>query len=193
MIRRVYSVSLVLVLAALVQAAEAPMVIDAQRSHILVRAFKAGLFSAFAHDHEVRAPIASAEIVESAPGSVRLEIDARALTVLDPQLSPDKRAEVQTTMHGPKVLDSGRFPRISFVATRVEPRGDGRWMVVGDLSLRGMARPVAVEVERRDGGYSGTATFKQSEFGIKPISLAGGTIKVKDGVKIEFEIFTKAR
>jgi polyisoprenoid-binding protein YceI len=190
MIRKLYCVFLTLALAAQATAAEAPAVIDAQRSRILVRALKAGLFSAFGHDHEVSAPILRGQIVESEPGSVQLEVDARAMTVLDPQLSPEKRAEVQTTMHGPKVLDSERFPVISFVSARVEPHGSDHWMVLGDLTLHGMTRPVTVEVERRNGSYFGRAKFKQTEFGVKPISLAGGTIKVKDEVKIEFEVFT---
>jgi polyisoprenoid-binding protein YceI len=190
MIRKLYCVLLVLSLAAPATAAEGPAVVDAQRSRILVRALKGGLFSAFGHDHEVSAPIVRGQIVESEPGRVQLEVDARAMTVLDPQLSPEKRAEVQTTMHGPKVLDSERFPVMSFVSARVEPHGSDRWMVLGDLTLRGRTRPVTVEVQRRNGGYFGSASFKQTEFGIKPISLAGGTIKVKDEVKIEFEVFT---
>jgi polyisoprenoid-binding protein YceI len=190
MMRKLYCVFLTLALAAQATAAEAPAVIDAQRSRILVRALKAGLFSAFGHDHEVSAPILRGQVVESEPGSVQLEVDARAMTVLDPQLSPEKRAEVQTTMHGPKVLDSERFQVISFVSARVEPHGSDHWMVLGDLTLHGITRPLTVEVERRNGGYFGKAKFKQTEFGIKPISLAGGTIKVKDEVKIEFEVFT---
>ena len=40
-----------------------------------------------------------------------------------------------------------------------------------------------------DGGhYRGFASFKQSNFGISPIRIAGGTVKVKDEVKIEFDI-----
>jgi hypothetical protein len=40
-----------------------------------------------------------------------------------------------------------------------------------------------------DGGhYRGSASFKQSNFGISPIRIAGGTVKVKDEVKIEFDI-----
>jgi hypothetical protein len=36
--------------------------------------------------------------------------------------------------------------------------------------------------------YRGSASFKQSNFGINPIRIAGGTVKVKDEVKIEFDI-----
>jgi polyisoprenoid-binding protein YceI len=56
------------------------------------------------------------------------------------------------------------------------------------LTLHGKKQPVAVEVSLKDGHYRGSASFKQSSFGISPISIAGGTVKVKDEVKIEFDI-----
>jgi hypothetical protein len=47
-----------------------------------------------------------------------------------------------------------------------------------------------VEVEVREDGehYVGTSRFKQTEFGIQPVKVAGGTIRVKDEVRIEFNI-----
>ena len=38
--------------------------------------------------------------------------------------------------------------------------------------------------------YRGSATLKQTDFGMKPIRIAGGAIKVKDEVKIDFDILT---
>jgi len=49
-------------------------------------------------------------------------------------------------------------------------------------------QPVAVEVSLQDGHYRGSASLKQTAFGITPVSIAGGTVKVKDEVKIEFDI-----
>jgi hypothetical protein len=31
-------------------------------------------------------------------------------------------------------------------------------------------------------------TLKQSDFGIRPISIVGGTVKVKDELKVEFDV-----
>jgi len=58
----------------------------------------------------------------------------------------------------------------------------------GELTLHGQTRPVAVDVSSRAGHYTGQATLKQTEFGMKPVSLLGGTVKVKDAVRIEFDI-----
>ena len=43
-------------------------------------------------------------------------------------------------------------------------------------------------VARKDGRYRGTVVVKQRDFEIQPISIAGGAVKVKDEVKVEFDI-----
>jgi polyisoprenoid-binding protein YceI len=60
--------------------------------------------------------------------------------------------------------------------------------VEGDLSLHGVARPVVFTVRRAGDSYAGQAALKQTDFGIKPISVGGGMIKVKDQVEIDFTI-----
>ena len=185
---------LVLLLLGLVAATPAQAqsrAIDTERSTLTVRVFKAGLFSFAAHNHEIRAPIASGSLVESDAPAVELSADARRLKVLDPELPADKRAEVQKTMHSAEVLDSGQFPEIRFRSTSMEKAGEGNWTVRGHLTLHGQTHPVVVSVSGASGHYRGSATFKQRTFGIQPVSIAGGTIKVKDEVKIEFEIFVR--
>ncbi len=163
---------------------------DVARSSMTVRVFKSGLFSAFGHNHVIRAPIAQGTFDEG-PGlpSVELQVDARQLQALDPELSAKDRAEVQQTMLGPSVLDSARFPEIRFRSLTIEKAGEGKWRVHGELTLRGQTRPVLVEVTGAQGHYSGSAKVRQTDFGIKPVSAAGGAIKVKDEVRVEFEIF----
>jgi polyisoprenoid-binding protein YceI len=162
--------------------------IDANKSSMKVRVFKSGAFSAFAHDHEIEAPIAEGKVDSSANASVQLRVDARKMRVLDPEIDADKRGEIQHTMQSATVLDVEKFPEISYQSSGVTSRGDGRWEVRGNLTLHGKKQPVAVEVSLRDGHYRGSASIKQSDFGIEPIRIAGGAVKVKDEVKIEFDI-----
>ena len=89
------------------------------------------------------------------------------------------------------MLDAKRYPEIHFVSTQIRSNGENRWIVTGNLALHGETHPATAEVSRTDGHYTGSATLSQREFGIKPISIAGGTIKVKDQIKIEFDIVTK--
>jgi hypothetical protein len=51
--------------------------------------------------------------------------------------------------------------------------------------------PVKVDVTGHDGHYTGSARLSQKDFGITPVSIAGGSVKVKDEVLVEFEVFAK--
>jgi hypothetical protein len=165
-----------------------PLAIDVNRSSLKIRVFKSGAFSAFAHDHEIQAPIEEGKIDSSASPSVQLRVDSRKMSVLDPEISVDKRAEIQHTMEGNEVLDVEHFPEISFRSTAITKTGDAHWEVRGSLNLHGKNQPVVVVVSLEAGHYRGSASFKQSNFSINPIRIAGGTVKVKDEVKIEFDI-----
>jgi polyisoprenoid-binding protein YceI len=91
-------------------------------------------------------------------------------------------------MLGTQVLDVDQFPEIRFQSTGVEPKGPAHWIVHGNLGLHGKDHPITFEVILKDDRYRGSATLNQTDFGITPVTVAGGTVKVKDEVKIEFEI-----
>jgi polyisoprenoid-binding protein YceI len=165
-----------------------PRTIDSVHSSLKVRVFKSGFFSAFAHNHEIEAPIVSGEVTEAGSPSVELRVDARKMSVLDSEASADTRAEVQKKMLGPQVLDTESFPEIHFQSTEVEAKGTDHWLVHGTLDLHGQSHPIEVDVSLKDAVYRGAATLKQTQFGIKPVTVAGGTVKVKDEIKVEFAI-----
>ena|SRR5438128_7956955 len=162
--------------------------IDVEHSTLTVFVYKSGLFSAFADDHVIRAPVASGSISAEAPLAVDVTVRSAGLKVLDPKLAANKRAEVQARMLGPEVLDSGKSPDITFRSTAIEQAGAERWTVTGRLTIHGETRPATFSVVRQDGRYRGTAALKQRDFGIEPINIAGGTVKVKDELKVEFDI-----
>lgn len=176
--------------AATLHAADTAKPIDSDKSVLTVRVFKTGLFSAFGHDHEIRAPIEQGSFTEGSP-FVDLVVDARKMRVVEQDISDKDRAEIQQTMLGPTVLDSGQFPQIHFRSTQVDRLGDGKWLVHGDLTVHGQTRQVQVQVEGGNGHYRGTAELKQKDFGITPPSGGGGTVKTKNELKVEFDIFGK--
>lgn len=161
--------------------------IDLQKSGMTVRVYKAGVLSALGHDHEISAPIARGT-VDISSRRVELRTRAAALRVRDPGASDKDRDEIQKTMLGPEVLDVDRYPEIVFQSTAARETGAGSWTVTGELTLHGQTKLIAVEVHQRGGGYTGTARLKQSEFGIKPVKVAGGAVKVKDEVRVEFDV-----
>jgi polyisoprenoid-binding protein YceI len=87
-----------------------------------------------------------------------------------------------------EVLDARKYPDIAFTSTAIESAGPDRWTVTGRLSIHGETRSTTFSVVRLGGRYRGTAVVKQRDFGIQPISIVGGTVKVKDELKVEFDI-----
>src|SRR6266545_860923 len=126
--------------------------IDTARSVITVRVFKSGLFSAFADNHEIRAPISSG-LLDAAGERVEVNVDARKLVVLDPNLPAEKRLQVQERMLGPEVLDSNHFPEIRFQANNVREEAADHFLVAGTLSLHGKTRPISMHIVRSSGHY----------------------------------------
>ena len=184
----VYLIAAVFAASTVQAAASHVLAVDARHSTMTVYVYKEGLFSFAADNHEVNAPIASGDFDESA-GKVKVTIDAANMKVLDPKLPADRRAKVQANMVGPQVLDVKRYPTIVFQSTAMKHDGTGHLVVAGNLTLHGQTRPVTVDVTKIDSlHYSGAAVVKQTSFGITPIRIAGGVVRVKDDVKIVFEI-----
>jgi polyisoprenoid-binding protein YceI len=170
--------------------AHAQRAIDTEHSVLTVRVYKAGLLSAFGHEHEIRAPIREGSFDEE-KSTVEFTVDAATLRVVDPETSDKDRIEIQSTMQGPKVLDIAKFREIRFHSTDVSRAGENRWIMHGELTLHGQTRPVRVNVEHLNGRYRGSADLRQKEFGITPVTVAGGSIKVKDEIRVEFDIVGK--
>ena len=113
------------------------------------------------------------------------------MKVLDPDASDSERSEIDRTMKSAKVLDAARFPEISFASISVQTTDPKRFLVHGNLTLHGVTRPVELPVSFSEGHYTGKVTLKQTDFGITPVKIAGGAVKVKDAIEIAFEIVPK--
>ena len=160
--------------------------IDTQKSTLTIHVGKTGAFSAFGHEHEVSAPIQGGVAETGSHPSVEVRVDARALRVNGKDEPEKDRAEVQKTMLGPQVLDSEHHQEIVFKSTGAESAGQGRWTLRGNLTLRGQTRSITVQATLKDGRYTGEATVKLTDFGIKPPGKAG--VRAKDEVRIEFDV-----
>ena len=80
------------------------------------------------------------------------------------------------------------------IKTGVSPTAARRQVEDYAISLacfHGQTHPVVVNVSGKGDHYTGKATVKQTEFGMKPVTVGGGTVKVKDEVEIEFAIVTQ--
>ena len=161
---------------------------------------KTGLFSALAHDHNIgiRSYAGKVTLAPTAIAASRLELraDTRSLAVLDEKISDRDREKITRSMHE-EVLESARYPEAIFRSTGIsglkdQGRGELSLLLQGDLTLHGQTRSITIPVTLRTAPGQLRATgrylLRQSDFGIRPYSTAGGTIKVKNEVVIEFEI-----
>lgn len=162
--------------------------IDPGHSTLTVYVYKEGLFAFAADNHEIAAPIASGS-VDATSGTVDVTVDAKGMRVLDPRLSDARRAQVQSNMAGPQVLDVSAYPTIGFHAKGLTIASAGHFTIAGDLTLHGQTHAVSVDVTRADPThFTGAAVVRQSSFGLTPIRIAGGMVRVKDDVKVVFDI-----
>jgi polyisoprenoid-binding protein YceI len=177
---------------------EARYKVSASQSRFTVRAFAGGLLSALAHDHtiSIREFTGEARFTYGAvePASLQLTIKADSLAVTD-KVSEGDRKKIEDTMRA-EVLEVDKHPEITFKSTSISAsrvdEGKYQTKISGDLTLHGTTRNITFDTFvtfyeaslRAQGQFS----IKQSSYGIKPVSVAGGTIKVKDELKFSFDI-----
>jgi polyisoprenoid-binding protein YceI len=176
--------------------------VDASQSRFIAQAFAKGLLSAFGHNPRLAILNfeGAVEFAPVAPLAVSVWMKARAdsLTVIDDMSEKDRR-EIERVTHE-ELLEVARFPEIVFQSAIVTARqvAEGRYRapVAGDLSLRGVTRELTIDVMamvegnklRAQGGFP----LRLTDFNIRPISVAGGLLKLKDEVRLSFDILANA-
>jgi polyisoprenoid-binding protein YceI len=173
--------------------------LNADKSRLIVQAFAEGLFSSFGHNPTIAARDFTGE-ASFVPGTlhaaqVRVTVRADSLTTVD-DIKDSDRQEIERLMHE-VVLETAKYPEIVFQSTSARPSrsGEGRYrvMIVGDLTLHGVTQRnlwisaqlnISDDTLRTQGDFS----LRQSDYGIKLVSVAGGTLKVKNEVKVSFDI-----
>lgn len=135
---------------------------------------------------------ATVEWSADTPTGVRLTADVDSFSVergeggLTP-LSGPERAIART--NALKTMSSQRFPTVVFESDDVTTTGSG-YLLTGTLEIHGRRREHRVAVDVADGGDTWQLTsrseVRQTDFGIKPYSMAMGAMKVADTVTITF-------
>jgi polyisoprenoid-binding protein YceI len=165
--------------------------IDTDRSTITIHVGKAGLLSAAGHEHWVNAPLSSGVINSSTAPRVEFTVETAKMRIKpDPKIDAKTEAQIQKDMEE-MTLDTAHFHEIKFQSSQIQRASETEWHVDGTLSLHGVTKPVSVSVTRVGEAYTGRTILKQSDFGIKPVSVAGGTIKIKNEIEISFMIFAR--
>jgi polyisoprenoid-binding protein YceI len=102
-------------------------------------------------------------------------------------------------LRSPDFFDVERFPTLAFRSTRVERVEDDRYHVLGDLTIRGVTRPITLAVEglgtvhdpwgTERAGFTGTARVNRKDYGLNwNKALETGGFVVGDDVNISIEV-----
>jgi polyisoprenoid-binding protein YceI len=113
-----------------------PWTIDPAHSSIMVSVRHLGLSSVHGRFEEFGGRVDVAEHPERS----RVAAEIKAATIDTANSLRDEH------LRGPDFLDVERFPLITYAATRVVPAGGERWTVEGELSLKDVRRPVALDL-----------------------------------------------
>jgi polyisoprenoid-binding protein YceI len=176
----------------------APYDLDVAASKFTLQAFAGGLLSAFGHNPVIAIPDFSGEVrlgpegIETA--TLQMTIQTASLKVISDMPEKD-RTEIERIMHQ-QVLESDGYPEIIYQCSRVSASrtGEGQYWVAlnGELTMHGVTRSQTVSARVTTNGdnlrATGSFSILQSDYEIKQVSFAGGTLKVKDELKCSFEI-----
>jgi polyisoprenoid-binding protein YceI len=173
-------------------------IVVSKGSNFIVRAYATGLLSAFGHNPTIAIPdfegtiVLNPDAVEQS--SLRVVIHSASLAVSD-DISKADRDEIDHRMHD-EVLESDSFPEIVYECSRLSASktGEGQYWaaLTGELSLHGVTRsqPVSARISVNGDTLRATGDFsvRQSDYQIRPVSAVGGTVKLKDELKLSFDI-----
>ena len=178
-------------------------VIDTRASRFTVQAFATGVLAAMGHNPKigVRSFRGEVDFDSETPqaSGFRLSMRSDSFSVLDDVSDKDRR-EIERMMNE-QVLEVTKYPEILYEAptvsvTRLESTLYSATLN-GNLSFHGLTRSQPLSARIAEFGEmlrtSGDFTLRQSDFGIKPISVAGGALKVKDELKFSFEMIVRKK
>ena len=143
---------------------------------------------------EFNGPVGTATFDPKDLSTLRIEatLDARTINT--------RNADRDTDLRGDLFFDVAKYPRITFKSRSVTVAGPGKLKVLGDLTIRGVTKPVTLGVDgptpeikdiwgSRRIGATATATIDRRDFGlVYNRVLEGGGAVVGDQVSISLDL-----
>ncbi len=126
-----------------------------------------------------------------AAASIQAEVDVSTIET--------REAKRDAHLKSPDFFDVAKYPTMTFQSTKVEPGGQGKLRMAGNLTIRGTTKPVVFEVEGPSApiqyqnvermGATATAKISRKEFGMtwNRVMEAGG-VMVGDEVTITIDV-----
>jgi polyisoprenoid-binding protein YceI len=127
------------------------------------------------------------------PSRSSLEVTIQAASI------DTRNADRDAHLRSNDFFDMASYPEIRFVSTSVEAVGQARFRVTGDLTIKGVTKPVAIDFEytgtavdpfnNRRLGLEGSVAVNRKDWGVNwNAALETGGVLVSERVVLEFEI-----
>ncbi|MFF8314215.1 YceI family protein [Streptomyces lydicus] len=108
-------------------------------------------------------------------------------------------ADRDAHLRGADFFDAENFPQMTFRSTAAERVNGDRYRLTGDLTLRGVTKPLTIDLEFNGSatdvygaqrvGFEGSAEILRSDWGLTwNAALEAGGVMVSDKVKLNFDI-----
>lgn len=127
------------------------------------------------------------------PAAAHLQLTIQAASI------DTRNADRDAHLRSNDFFDMETYPEISFVSTDVEQTGDDEYQVTGDLTIKGVTKPVTIDFEYTGSavdpfgntriGLDGTTTVNRKDWGVNwNAALEAGGVLVSEKVTLEFEV-----
>jgi polyisoprenoid-binding protein YceI len=185
--------------------------VDPRSSQLSILVFRGGKFSRLGHNHVMTSQDVSGRVwvhPEFPRSGFELSFPVAQLVVDDvearraaggdfpPDIPQSDKDGTRKNMLKPEVLDGEHYPQVRLQAAKVggtlqAPQVTAR-ITIKDAT-REVEVPVQVAIEGAKLSASGEFDILQTEFGIKPFSVALGALEVQDKLHIKFRIVAEKR
>jgi polyisoprenoid-binding protein YceI len=173
-------------------------VLDPGRSTFAIRAFSGGLLWFKGHDHIVAARDFEGEAIvrPDAPDQSSLRMTIRAASLVETRdVFTEEQKKIINKELREIVLEPDKYPEVTFQSTQVSGKLEGgilKARIVGNLTLHGVTRqveiPADVTIAPNEIRARGDFNIERSDFKVKATSAVHGMVRVRDKLKVMFDM-----
>ena len=127
------------------------------------------------------------------PAKSRLEVVIQAKSI------DTRNADRDNHLRSNDFFDMDTYPEIRFASTSVTPAGEGIFRVTGDLTIKGVSKPVTIDLEFTGAavdpfnnqriGLEGSVVVNRKDWGVNwNAALEAGGVLVSEQVTLEIEV-----
>jgi polyisoprenoid-binding protein YceI len=179
--------------------AEVSYRLDPGKSSFMIRAFSGGLLWFKGHDHFIA--------VRDYSGDVRVTSDTILPASLEMTVKTTSIVETRDVFTEPHkqiinkelkeiVLETEKYPEMTFKSTNItgklNPSGVFEARIEGDLTMHGVTRRIVIPAEVKlvgsDLRSTGEFSLERSDFKVKATSAFHGMVRVRDKLKVTFDL-----